>query len=525
VTRDETTGEKRFRFDINGVPVFLMGANWIPVEGMSHVWDAGRAKTLLDLAQEAHMNVLRVWGEGYVPPAEFYEECDRRGILVWQDFMFGYGPYSTRLPELVELYKKDVADMIVRLRNHPSLLLWVGGNENHMGWDFAAQKPPMPGQELFDSIIPRICADLDPTRPYHPSSPYGGPVPNWPLEGDWHDYSTLGFTPEASVPLFGSEVGRASTPSLQSMKRFLAEEDLWPGGFDPDVRTPGQAAWPPMWQYRSVNGSWDKLGAVESYCDPASAEDLVRVIGTAHGEYLRDRVERERRGNPDGAAPGPRRCWGNIVWRLNDCWPIIYWSVVDSYLEPKIAYDFLRRAYEPVLVSFERTADRVAVWVVNDSPRKAEGRLVVDRMDFSGTVLGTLAADVSVGPGESRRCLDLTPLGPVSLREEFLHARFGGLESTLILGRERYLHLPAAGMSVTRAGDVLEICSDKFIRQVALTVDGTVGAVFQDNHFDLAPGQKRKVRVLDAAGGTRIFVKGLNTPPVVVEWTTAGQGR
>ena len=290
VTKDPASGEARFRFDVNGVPIYLAGANWIPLEGMSHVWDSGRAATLLDLARNAQMSVFRVWGEGYVPPAEFYDECDRRGIFVWQDFMFGYGPYPTGLPELDALYKQEAADVIVRLRNHPSLLLWCGGNENHMGWDFAGQKPPMPGQELFDKVLPSICAELDPTRSYHPSSPHGGPVSNWPLEGDWHDYSTLWFSPQASVPLFASEVGRVSVPSLRSMRNHMSEEDLWPKGFDPRIRVPGQAAWPPMWQYRSVGGSWDKIGPIEQYADPDSAESLIRVLGTAHGEYLGRRV-------------------------------------------------------------------------------------------------------------------------------------------------------------------------------------------------------------------------------------------
>jgi beta-mannosidase len=114
-------------------------------------------------------------------------------------------------------------------------------------------------------------------------------------------------------------------------------------------------AWPPAWTYHSTGiTTWDRIGAIQEYCDPASAEELIRVIGMAHGEYLRDRVERERRSMPDGAPDGNRRCWGNIVWRLNDSWPMIYSSVIDYYLEPKIAYYFLRRAYEPVLVACQR---------------------------------------------------------------------------------------------------------------------------------------------------------------------------
>ena len=88
--------------------------------------------------------------------------------------------------------------------------------------------------------------------------------------------------------------------------------------------------------------------AMGLYCDPKSAAELIRVLGTAHGDYLRDRVERQRRGVSDGSpvplgAASNRRCWGNMVWRLNDSWPIIYWSIIDYYLEPKIPYYYLRR--------------------------------------------------------------------------------------------------------------------------------------------------------------------------------------
>ena len=516
VTKDTATGEPQFRFDINGQPVFLMGANWIPVEGLTHVWDPIRAKTLIDLAVQGRMNVFRVWGEGYVPPREFYDECDRRGILIWQDFMFGYGPYPTGVAGLDSLYKADVEDMIVRLRNHACLLLWCGGNENHMGWDFARRRPPMPGQDLFDKVIPSLCVQLDPSRPYHPSSPFGGPTANWALEGDWHDYSTLWFLPQASVPLFGSEVGRVSTPSYRSMARFLGGSDLWPSGFDPDISTPGKAAWPPMWQYRSVDGSWDKVGPLEQYVEPAGPEDLIRVIGSAHGEYLRDRVERMRRGVPDGAPDGARRSWGNITWRHNDCWPIIYWSVIDYYLEPKIAYYYLRRAYDPVLVSLERTPDRLSVWIVNDSTEAVRGTLNVRHMDWSGRVLGELSAEVDAAPGAARRSLVLDALGPVSLRGEFLQARFGGKTVDWFLGAERYLHLPEATLAVRWNGDVLELRSDRYVRQIVLDGDGVKAPLFEDNYFDLGPNETRLVKLLDPSGAATFTVRGLNAGPVEI---------
>ncbi|MDP9350583.1 MAG: hypothetical protein M3P51_03450 [Chloroflexota bacterium] len=504
VLSDADTGEARFRFEVNGMPIFLKGANWIPVEGMTHCWDHERAMRLLDLAEHAGMNVLRVWGGGYVPPEEFYDECDRRGILVWQDFMFEYGMHPAGYPEFDENVRAEAEGIVRGLRNHPCILLWVGGNENYMGWDFQIGGEPTIGRELFEGIISEVCARLDGTRHYHPSSPYGGHAPNWPLEGDWHDYTWQDLSPFSSAPLFASETGRASPPALPSMRRFLDAEDVWPSGHDPAVREPGQAAWPPMWGYRSVDGSWEKVGDLGEYCDPKTPEELVRALGTAHGEYLRRQVERHRRGVPDGEPDGGRRCWGHMVWRLNDAWPITYYSVVDYYLEPKIAYYFLRRAFAPVLVCFERATDELAVWVVNDSAHTLSGELVVRRMSMEGGVRAELGVDVALDAGASRRCLDTVGLGRLALRRELLHTSFLGKEATYLPMGERHLHLPQARLEARTTGGGIELVTDTFARQVVLETPVMPGALFGDNYFDLAPGARRVISVPAEASEVRV---------------------
>ncbi|MGC9346716.1 MAG: glycoside hydrolase family 2 protein, partial [Anaerolineae bacterium] len=322
-------------------------------------------------------------------------------------------------------------------------------------------------------------------------------------------------------------IGRVSAPSLTSMRRFMDDEDLWPEGHDPRVRAPGDAAWPPMWQHRSVNGSWDKIGRIERYCDPVSPADLIRVLGTAHGEYLQERVERHRRGVHAGA-PVPdsgvshRRCWGTTVWRLNDPWPIIYWSVVDAYQEPKMPYYFLRRAYDPVLLSFERTPDIIWVWAVNDGPDPVSGKLKVQRAKFTGEVVAETQAEVSLAPGEARRCLETTVLGPVSLRTEFLWAKFetssGTYQASFLLIGERYLHLPQAHLKAALLGDgAIEIVSDVFARQVSFEMVGVTGAVFEDNYFDLVPSERRRIAVIRRAGEGVIRVGAVNAEPVVLD--------
>jgi beta-mannosidase len=513
VQSDPATEQKLFRFEVNGRPVMMLGGCWTPVEGMTHCWRPERAKRLLDLAEQGGINTLRMWAEGNIPPQEFYDECDRRGILIWQDFMFGYGTHPSGIPDFDSNCRAEVEGMIRSLRNHACILLWVGGNENSMALEFAGIKSDI-GRELFGQIMPEACARLDPTRHFHPSSPFGGRVPNWPLEGDFHDYTAEWFSPEASVPTFTTEVGRVTAPSLRNMRRFLSEDELWPKGFDPSIRKSGQPAWPPEWAYHCSDNGWEWVAPLEQCCEPSSAADLIRAMGTAHGEYLRERLERQRRGVPDGAAAGSRRNWGNLVWCFNDSRPALHYGVIDYYLEPKITYYAMRRAYDPVLVSFERTADRIFVWVVNDSTEPVSGTLKVKRLRFDGTVQGEMQVDAQVAVSESRRCLDLTGFGPISLRNEFLLATYAGRTVSCLLMAERHLHLLSAAIQCRRAGNRIEITTDRFARQVTLEVESASGAVFEDNYFDMAPRQSRSVRIIEAADAKVVTVQALNSAVV-----------
>jgi beta-mannosidase len=311
------------------------------------------------------------------------------------------------------------------------------------------------------------------------------------------------------------------------MRRFMDDESLWPDGHDPRILTPGEAAWPPMWQYRSVNGSWDKIGPIERYPDPSSPADLIRLLGTAHGEYLQQRVERQRRGAPAGAplrdsGLSDRRCWGATIWRLNDPWPIIYWSAVDAYQEPKIPYYFLRRAYDPVLLSFERTPDVIWVWGVNDGPDAVSGLLKVRRAKFTGEVVDEMQAEVTLASGEARRCLDTTAFGPVSLRTEFLWATLETPDAThqasYLLTGERYLHLPEADLDVVLLKDgSVEIATDLFARQVSLELTGLTGAVFEDNFFDMVPGDRRRLSVIHRPADGVLRIGAVNAEPVILD--------
>jgi len=414
--------------------------------------------------------------------------------------------------------RAEITDNIIRFRNHPSIIIWCGGNEHYLGQKVVVENKKDPvGRELFEEIMPQLVKKHDPSRIFHPSSPWGGEDwhnGNSPLEGDWHDYATIRFMPLATVPLFTTEVCMVSPYSVNSMRKFMSEEDLWPAGFKYFIDKPGKIGWPEAWEYHTTGNGWQKLGRIQDYLDVQNADDLCRVTGSAHGEYLKERYENSRRGVVNGLPDGNRRSWGAAIWRFNDTWPIIYMSVIDYYLEPKIPYYFLKRACEPILISFEQTPEKICAWLVNDSSVTVIDSLIIELRSFNGRLTRRVAQKVELKPGEAKRVIDLTQFGEIQKRNEYLSGRFGNQTVSQLLYTEKFLNLPDAEIQIEKTSDGIILKSDKFVKEVALTIPNSSGAVFDDNYFNLLPGEVKNVRILDSSKGTTIKAKGVNSSEV-----------
>jgi len=417
-----------------------------------------------------------------------------------------------------ENFKAEITDNILRFRNHPSIIIWCGGNEHYLSQKVVAENKKEPvGRELFEEIMPQLVKEYDPSRIFHPSSPWGGEDwhnGNSPNEGDWHDYATIRFMPLATVPLFTTEVCMVSPYSVNSMRKYMSEEDLWPAGFKYIIDKPGKIGWPEAWEYHTTGNGWQKLGRIQDYLDVQNADDLCRVTGSAHGEYLKERYENSRRGVVNGLPDGNRRSWGAAIWRFNDTWPMIYMSVVDYYLEPKIPYYFLKRACEPILISFEQTPEKICAWVVNDSSSTVIDSLIIELRSFNGKLNKRVAQKVELKPGEAKRVFDLTQFGEIQKRNEYLTGRFGNQTVSQLLYTEKFLNLPDAKIQIEKTSNGIILKSDKFVKEVALTITNSSGAVFDDNYFNLLPGEVKHVKILDSAKGTAIKAKGVNSSEV-----------
>jgi beta-mannosidase len=383
---------KSFTVHVNGVPVFCQGADWIPVDSFIGSAPRERYRRLVEMAKDAHMNMLRVWGGGVYEDDAFYEACDELGVMVWQDFMFSCAGYPDDDADFRQAVEVEADVVVRRLRTHPCLALWCGNNEND--WIDDMRHPTAPGQpfygrRIYHEILPAVCARLDPTRLYWPSSPYGGNDHNSELEGDRHNWQVWagmglprrfgqelpgGTTPESvSFRLYArdhcrfcSEFGIHASPPLRTLSRHIPAEEL---SYDSE-----------QFLYRIKDFDRerkDRMMAAHSGL-PSDLEDYVIRSMLTQAEGLRFGIEHYRRNRPT--------CGGALFWQLNDCWPGISWSVIDYYLNPKAGYYYAKRAMAPVILSPEIVAGDVRVWGVNDTLKSWVGAVHLRNLDVRGTV-------------------------------------------------------------------------------------------------------------------------------------------
>ena len=326
---------------INGVPVFCRGANWIPVSMLPGSITNADYSRLLAQAASVGMNCLRIWGGGVYEREAFYDLCDRLGILVWQDFMFACAAYPVYRDFLNEV-ELEAEHQIRRLRNHPSLLLWCGNNENEwlhqIGALKSGEEKKIIGQVIWDSLLRDKAEELDPSRAYHQSSPFGRERSDFNDQGtgDRHNWHCWSGWQNPSVYLadrgrFLSEFGFQGFPVRESIARFapLADTFLSPELIHHNKMVEGHER---MARYAAA-----MLGS------PASLADWIDASQRLQAEILRRAVEHWRREKFHTA--------GALIWQLNDAYPAISWAMVDFYGTPKPAFEEARRFFAPSLLS------------------------------------------------------------------------------------------------------------------------------------------------------------------------------
>ncbi len=352
--------------ELNGRRIFARGANWVNPDIFHGRITAATTRPLIDLARDAHFNLLRCWGGAPVQRESFFDQCDELGVLVWQEFPLACNPYPDD-PAYLALLDRESRAIIRRVRQHPCLAMWCGGNELFNAWS------GMTDQSLALRLLNRNCYDLDPATPFLATSP---------LDGMGHgDYRFLDADGRDVFQIMQSAIGTAYTefgcsgPSpVDYLETFIPPDELWPP-------RPGTS-----WETHHAFGAWDAdpttwlgLRTLEHlFGNSSSVAELV-----ARGEWLqcegfRSIYEESRRQSP--------RCAMALAWCFNEPWPsAANNSLVNFPARPKPAYFAVQQACRPILASaripkFQWAAHELftaEIWILDDHPETAPGAELV----------------------------------------------------------------------------------------------------------------------------------------------------
>lgn len=353
-------------FVLNGQPEFIRGANWVPADAIPARVTRDDYAALLQLARDANINLLRVWGGGLKEKRAFYELCDELGILLWQEFPFaGAGiDYFPRAKSYLELVRQEATAIVQSLRTHPSVVLWCGGNE------FIPRL-----NRRVTQLLREVVAKQDGTRPFKIASPSQDESHNWRV---WHGLANTRDY-ERDKALFFGEFGMQAAPNVETLARFLPDDALFPPNADWAYHNAEiEKLWRyalPILSFRAKRETPGREFSGREISRAHSAPEFVAASQEAQLRGLQIAIEYARRYKP--------RVSGCAFWQFNEPWYSICWSVIDYTRNPKRAYAKIKELYNPVLVSFayprrpRRSGERVSgqIWLVNDTLQELRGRL------------------------------------------------------------------------------------------------------------------------------------------------------
>ena len=422
LVRDKDEKGTSFYFKLNGVPVFMKGANYIPNDIFPARTTDEMYRKVIHTSKISNFNMLRVWGGGIYEYDRFYDLCDENGILVWQDFMFACAMFPGDEAFLNNV-KAEATDNIKRLRNHPSIAMWCGNNEilaAWLGWGWK-KKEDASNQvnsdkiwksytDIFHHILPDAVAANDPGRSYWDSSPSSGMgIPADLVNGDEHYWGVWwGKEPfknyATHIARFMSEYGFQSFPEMKTVRQYATPEDY-------DIFSEVMKSH----QRSSIGNGTIEYYMLQDYKKPKDFVSFLYVNHVLQAEGIKFALEGHRR-----AAP---YCMGSLFWQINDCWPVASWSSTDYYQRWKALQYFARKGFEPVLASPYTDKDSLKVDIINDHLAEIKGQLVIKVLDFEGKEIWKDMKDVTVPANSSNTFFEVNTaefLKKVQANKQFL---------------------------------------------------------------------------------------------------------
>lgn len=401
--------DHHFLFKVNDTPIMVKGANWVPLDAF-HSRDAERVGQAIDLFDDLGCNMIRCWGGNVYEDHAFFDLCDEKGMLVWQDFAFACCLYP-QTEEFLAQVRVEAQAVVEKLRNHASLAIWCGDNENDMGYVSNGLLPAI--NRLTREVIPHVINRCDPFRAYVPSSPFVPPALGasgqaWMYTPEQHLWGPRGYFKNVfytqHTANFIGEIGYHGSPNVASIKRFISPEKLWPWQDNAEWQT--HAVY--HWQHTAINRDRIQLMANQVRelfgTIPEDLESFALASQISQAEAKKFFIESTR-----------LRKWqtsGILWWNVIDGWPQFSDAIVDYYFGKKLAYHYIRRVqhpvcvmigeagpslYLPVVIGNDSRADaavRYRVWDADSGETAAEGEFVVPaNQNYQVARIRTFAAE------------------------------------------------------------------------------------------------------------------------------------
>ncbi len=492
LVQEKDTFGKSFYFKLNGKPVFIKGANYVPNDSFLPNASKISPLELVLNAKAAHMNMLRVWGGGVYAEDAFYEACDANGILVWQDFMFACAMYPGDA-KFVANVKQEVIDNVNRLQNHPSLALWCGNNENDEGWhnwgwqkQFNYSKSDSTQvwtdyKKVFHEMIPHTLDSLlsKDKNNYWPSSPSIG----WGrkeslLQGDSHYWGVWwGKEPfemyQKKVGRFMSEYGFQSMPAIETLEKVLAKEDF---NFSSEAFKNHQkhpTGFETITEYMA-----------RDFPVPSSIENYGYVSQLLQAYGMKTAIEAHRLAKP--------YCMGSLYWQFNDCWPVTSWSTLDYYGNWKASHYQVKESFAPIVLLFSESDKVISIIGSNDMLEAQAGTLTAQLLDFSGNVIWKADKVCEINQESNTTCMQIAydQLPNFDKQKTVLQVEFKGKRTQTVayhyFVKPKELQLEKPTITIKIVGEtLLEVTTNTLAKNVCLQSEGHF---FKENYFDLVPG-------------------------------------
>ena len=492
---------KSFYIKLNDVPIFMKGANYIPLDLFPSRVTNARYEKAVQSAVDANMNMLRVWGGGIYENDAFYNLCDEKGILIWQDFMFACSLYPGD-DAFLDNVRNEITDNVKRLRSHPSIALWCGNNEINTAWYGWGWKEMMEKESpeiaialwndynrLFNTVIPEALKKLD-NRFYWPSSPMAsidqkagdlssGDIHYWEV---WHagkPFKEYGN----NVGRFMSEYGFQSFPEMKTIEQYTLPSDRT---IESEVMTAHQ---------RHPNGNQlIKTYLGYYYNTPKDFDNFLYVGQLLQAEGIKYAIEAHRTARP--------WCMGTLYWQLNDCWPVASWSSTDYYGKWKALHYFVKKAYSPLLLSATIDKNTVSVSIVSDQLKWKTDSIECKIIDFDGKTLWTITAAVTIKPnGCTKQFFDFTMARLNKYTKDYTLMIITVKDDPTVPPcyvyfteiKDLKLLKPSIWQSIiaNENGYSIKIGTNVLAKNVYLQTD--IEGFFSDNYFDLLPGETKTI--------------------------------